>query len=157
MCCLHGIGDDEAVVECVGSRDDTSGLLLFYKLRYVQSVGTLLFFWYLLWFVVWMSRCYLKLNCFASLLDLDLTHAFCKAAEGTELFVTSRVAVDRASDVEEGGGSEGGAPHSPECVGMGRQLNRAWCLISVSWSPPQPVVHPDERVWRGVWSQPWVR
>lgn len=52
MCCLHGIGDDEAVVECVGSRDDTSGLLLFYKLRYVQSVGTLLFFWYLLWIVV---------------------------------------------------------------------------------------------------------
>lgn len=72
-----------------------------------------------------MSRCFLKLNFFASLLDLDLTHAFCKAAEGTELFMTSRVAVDHPSDAEEGGGSEGGAPHSPECIGMGRQLDRA--------------------------------
>lgn len=103
------------------------------------------------------SRCFLKLNFFSSLLDLNLTHTICKAAERTELFMTSSVAVVHASDAEEGGGRERGALHSPQCIGMGRQLDRAWCPISVSWSPPQPVVHPDEWVWRDVWSQPWVR
>lgn len=72
-----------------------------------------------------MSRCFLKLNFFSSLLDLNLTHTICKAAERTELFMTSSVAVVHASDAEEGGGSELGAPHSPQCIGMGRQLDRA--------------------------------